>query len=276
MSMEEWLENVYKNWKKYTKKFFVGIIVFMLVVHILFKAKLGICWLEAEWSAGDILSFAGTLLSFGGTVILGCITAKLSVDNNNINSRLVEIERKREVLDRDRRLGYIIAERIDINYSESEEAKTTDCSKRYNTIETERCTYNTDRIFFSLKMKITGESIINKLTCTSVKICEIGFDDDFQTRTSRACWIPFYWRKEEFARGINLIDNSFEEIVILSKADREPEAVKELKKLMIKGVQYMICLEYQYVDTLQETRKQTLQITCREDRIIKNEITYVE
>lgn len=45
-----------------------------LIIHILFKINSGIEFLEAEWTAGEALSFYGSFLSFAGTAILGTLT----------------------------------------------------------------------------------------------------------------------------------------------------------------------------------------------------------
>lgn len=44
-----------------------------LIIHVLFKIHAGIPFLEAEWSAGEILGYYGSILSFIGTVVLGVL-----------------------------------------------------------------------------------------------------------------------------------------------------------------------------------------------------------
>ena len=44
-----------------------------LIIHVLFKIHAGIPFLEAEWSAGEMLGYYGSILSFIGTVVLGAL-----------------------------------------------------------------------------------------------------------------------------------------------------------------------------------------------------------
>lgn len=270
--MEKWLQKIYNNWLRYLGLFLIVIVVFLLSVHIMFKWKSGIALIEAEWSAGDILSFGGAILSFLGTVILGCITAKISIENNNINNRLVEIESKREQLERDKRLGYIIAEQLKISFHELITEENECGSESHGWQETIKCTSRTDTIIFNLKMKLTAESIINRITCKSIKIYERGIEDDIYTMSCKFCWTPFYIREENFVRGINQIDKSFEEIIILSKSDRDTTGFIEMKKIMSINATYMIRVEFEYVNILQEEKNIALQLECCQNRIIKSEI----
>lgn len=270
--MEKWLQKIYNNWVRYLLLFLISIMIFLILVHILFKVRLGIYWIEAEWSAGDILSFGGSILSFVGTVVLGCITTKVSIDNNSINQRLAEIESKREKLEEDKRLGYIVPEQVKISFHEHFSEQNKDGSESHGWSENTKCTAKTSSIIFRLHMKLTSESIINRVTCKSLKICKYGFDDDFSVGISRGCWVPFYDCKEKFHRGINQMDNSFEEIVILSKSDKDTSAFEEMKKLLLLNVPYVICINFEYVNTLQEVREETLQLECCQNRIIKSEL----
>ena len=62
----------------------------LLLVHILFKIKLGIPWLEAEWEAGDVLAYSAGFEALLGTLFLGCITVKQSDDAQRENIRISE------------------------------------------------------------------------------------------------------------------------------------------------------------------------------------------
>ena len=44
-----------------------------LIIHILFKFDTKIFFLQAEWTAGDLLEYHGAILSFIGTVVLGAL-----------------------------------------------------------------------------------------------------------------------------------------------------------------------------------------------------------
>lgn len=44
-----------------------------IIINMLFKFNSRICFLEAEWSASDALSYYGAILSFIGTVVLGVL-----------------------------------------------------------------------------------------------------------------------------------------------------------------------------------------------------------
>lgn len=273
--MEKWLQKISNNWKNYLFIFLISIIIFMLFVHILFKVRLGIYWIEAEWSAGDILSFGGSILSFVGTVVLGCIATKVSIDNNNINKRLVEIESKRERLEEDKRLGYIVPELIRIDFRELFTEQNKENSKTYEYREQTKCTETTRTIALFLKMNLTSESIIKRIICKSLTICEYDFVDNYSTMSSIEGWVPFYNKEGTTSKGINQIENSFEEIIILSESDKETIAFDKMKKLMLRNAKYAILIEYEYTNTLQEKRNESLQLICRQDKIIKSELTFI-
>ena len=53
---------------------FLVVLVFALplvVVHLLFKWRSGMHWLEAEWTAGDVLGYIAGFEALLGTIILG-------------------------------------------------------------------------------------------------------------------------------------------------------------------------------------------------------------
>lgn len=81
--------------KKHLIIIFLSFVSPLLIIHILFKLKIGIYWLEAEWSAGDILNYIAAFMATFSTVILGILTYKLSDKANIINDKLLELEYSR-------------------------------------------------------------------------------------------------------------------------------------------------------------------------------------
>ncbi len=77
----------------------VGALLIALIVHILFKIKVGGVF-QAEWSAGDFLNYIGTMIAAISTFVLGIIAYKQNdrlqklEDNNYVatNSCMVIIE----------------------------------------------------------------------------------------------------------------------------------------------------------------------------------------
>lgn len=274
--MEKWLEKIYKNWKKYIKVFLIWIIIFLLVIHLLFKIKLGIYWLEAEWSAGDMISFVSSLLSFIGTIVLGCITTKVSIDNNNINQKLVEIENRRELLEKDKRLGYVFFEKIEIRYYQKTEEVLGNGRKAYGIMELQTLTEETESIDFRIRMILTSDSIINKLTRKVIKLCYKGFSDDYEKNISHFGWISFYVNERKVPLGIEQKEKKFEDIFLLAEYDREPEYFYKLKQIMTLKGEYLIYLEYEYSNTMNEKRNIAIQVTCRNEYVIKSEIINLE
>lgn len=90
-------------WTKYKKTIIqVMIAIFLvpaLIVHILFKWKSGIDFIEAEWSAGDFLGYIGTFLSFIGTIVLGYLALQASYKANDLSQKVIEIEQERYKLE---------------------------------------------------------------------------------------------------------------------------------------------------------------------------------
>ena len=74
--------------------FLIAIIVFLpiIVIHLLFKIKIGWSWITAEWEAGDVLGYFGDVLSFVGTIILGYVAICQTQKANNISEKLMEID----------------------------------------------------------------------------------------------------------------------------------------------------------------------------------------
>ncbi|WP_312832504.1 hypothetical protein [Sedimentibacter saalensis] len=273
--MEEWLLKIYSDWKLYLIKLIWLLFIILFVIHFLFKWKAEIYLLEAEWSPGDLLAFAGSILSFLGTIVLGCVTVKLSKDNNDINKRLLEVENKREVIERDNRLGYFDACKIKINFYEIISEKT-EHGTYFGTKTTEACKNNTSTIHFEISMVSTSNSIIDKIKNTSISISKYGFNDDFPTMTSQLCWLYFYKNTEGYSRLIKISDKTFKEVIVLSNSDRDTQAFEEMKKLLMSKTDYMIQLEYEFGNVLNESRKEVLRLVCRELSIIRTELVSIE
>lgn len=270
--MEDFLQKIYENPKLYLKKFFIGVVILLICVHVLYKMKTGIYWLESDWTSGDLLSFIGTMLSFVGSVVLGCITVKLSKDNNEINERLTTIENKREIIEQDERLGYIWPEKIELEY----EHGTGNGSNCY-TVLTNQCTKETEAIFIRFKMKVTAKSVINFIKNVRISIWETfplradTIEDEFSGIP------PFYIQKESFIRNLDLGDKCFEEILILSDRQRETEGFYKLKEIMLKRHRfYTIQLEYIFSNTLNEKRKEVLNIVFSGNQVEKVELVSLE
>ena len=80
MFMREWIKN---NWKKMLVFGIVGLIVIPVLINVVFKMDFGIEILQAEWDAGDALSFYGVLLA----AFLAVYGVYLSIDYSNRNYR---------------------------------------------------------------------------------------------------------------------------------------------------------------------------------------------
>lgn len=71
----------------------------LLCIHLLFKWKSGIPFIEAEWNAGEVLDYVGTFLSFIGTIILGFLALEASNTANELSKKVIQIEESRYKLD---------------------------------------------------------------------------------------------------------------------------------------------------------------------------------
>lgn len=71
------------------------IIAPIICTHALFKWKSGVYWIEAEWSAGEILGYFGNVISFIGTIGLGYVAISQTEKANKINEELLKIEKER-------------------------------------------------------------------------------------------------------------------------------------------------------------------------------------
>ena len=85
----------------FLKKICVYALAATVIIHVLFKLKAPYEFLEAEWSAGEYLTFMAGVLTFAGTFILGVhtlksankyqeIANKLSEDNNRLQEVLAQ------------------------------------------------------------------------------------------------------------------------------------------------------------------------------------------
>lgn len=76
-------DNRINNWKYWL----IGTIVFLIAVHILFNIHPPYKWLEAVWSAGDLITLVGTL-------VLGYIAIKQTNEANERTEAANEISRR--------------------------------------------------------------------------------------------------------------------------------------------------------------------------------------
>ncbi len=82
--------------KKIIMLFCCALVLFPIaIIHILFKIKTNFYWLQAEWKAGDILSYWGDVLSFIGTVVLGYIAISQTEQANKLSAELLGIEKNK-------------------------------------------------------------------------------------------------------------------------------------------------------------------------------------
>ena len=97
------MEELKKIWKKHKIAIIVGIVLVFFVplvsVHLLFKWESGISFIEAEWSAGDLLGYVGTILSFIGTIVLGFLALEASNKANDLSQKVIKLEEERYRLD---------------------------------------------------------------------------------------------------------------------------------------------------------------------------------
>lgn len=67
-------------------------VLFLCSIQILFSIPAPSKWLEAVWTAGDLISFIGT-------IVLGCITVWQTKKANEVSLKLMEIENNRHKLE---------------------------------------------------------------------------------------------------------------------------------------------------------------------------------
>ena len=77
--------------------FLCFLLVFLpiIVIHILFKIKTDVYWMQAEWEAGEMLGYFGGVLSFIGSLVLGYIAISQTEKANALNEELLNIEKNR-------------------------------------------------------------------------------------------------------------------------------------------------------------------------------------
>ena len=66
--------------------------IFLVIVQILFKMPAPYGWLEAEWSAGDFITFFGT-------IVLGAVACMQTREANKMSQKLMQIEENRDRLE---------------------------------------------------------------------------------------------------------------------------------------------------------------------------------
>ncbi len=97
------MKDINDFWKNYKWRVLLwatlGLLIPIIVVHLLFKWRSGIEFIEAEWGAGDILSYIGTMLSFAGTIVLSFLALKASKKANHLSEKVIELERDRYKLE---------------------------------------------------------------------------------------------------------------------------------------------------------------------------------
>lgn len=261
--MESFFEKIYENFKLYLKNFCIGIVGVLLLVHILYKIKTGIWWVESEWTAGDLLSFIGTVLSFIGTTILGCITVKLSKDSNEMNRRLVDIENKRTIIERDERLGYVLPGQVEVLFLNR-------TLKGDRTVLQEGILGDTtEEIQFKIKMYVAANSSIHKINNTKSIITRFG-DLDGPYREH----MLFYESESSHACSIDLKMNYYMDSVYMKiKKDSQ---FHDMKHAIENHFFYRLQLEYMYENTLGEQRKVIVSIMMYGDKMIERGLLSVE
>ena len=88
--MFEWIE---KHKKKIVVFVVLAIFVVPILIHISFKMPAISTFFEAEWTAGDILTYYGAVLSFLGTVVLGYLALwqnRIINEKSEEHTRLIE------------------------------------------------------------------------------------------------------------------------------------------------------------------------------------------
>lgn len=89
------------NWVSRHKKMCIVIMVCvfiipLIIIHVLFKWKSRIYWIEAEWNAGDLLAYVGNILVLLGTLFLGYITLLLNDKAIKQNDKLIKMQHNTE------------------------------------------------------------------------------------------------------------------------------------------------------------------------------------
>lgn len=115
MSIEKFLAWVRKHW---LLVIVILLIAPLLSTHILFKISLGIDFVAAEWSAGDLLGYFAGFYAFIGTVLLGLVTVEQSKKAQEINERLSKENNYLQKVASQRLMPIIKASLVDSRHSE--------------------------------------------------------------------------------------------------------------------------------------------------------------
>lgn len=158
--------------KKHLIIIFLSFVSPLLIIHILFKLKIGIYWLEAEWSAGDILNYIAAFMATFSTVILGILTYKLSDKANIINDKLLKLEYSRsqpriDVLNE----PYKIIDKDIDNYIKKKNFSRNDTiyssirisNNKYENHELAMQSFEVSILVIEFKIKNTGSSDISQI-----------------------------------------------------------------------------------------------------------------
>lgn len=90
------MNEIKKFWEKHKLAIIIwsiiGVFAPLIIVHLLFKWKSGVDFLEAEWSAGELLEYIGTILTFISTIILSVLALQASNKANKLSEKVIENE----------------------------------------------------------------------------------------------------------------------------------------------------------------------------------------
>lgn len=82
----------------------VGIIAIgVIVIHFAFKIPCSVELLQAEWEAGDALTFWGSCISFAGTFLLGIVAYAQNERANSIAEKMMNFEKERRKEEQEKR-----------------------------------------------------------------------------------------------------------------------------------------------------------------------------
>lgn len=137
----------------------------ILIIHVLFKIRTGIYWIEAEWEAGEVLGYFGDVLSFVGTIILGAIAIFQTEKANNLNEELLDIERNRIKpcidVENSHLYNIFLSEDIYKQFSKFERTERMTIEILYT--QNPRTGYTTDSALIELEVHNSGGSDISQI-----------------------------------------------------------------------------------------------------------------
>lgn len=93
--MKKFLELIKRHKKLTLTAIFAVIFLPIIIIHLLFKIHSHCYWIEAEWSAGDVLGYFGDVLSFVGTVVLGYVAITQTEKAHQLNTELLHLEKNK-------------------------------------------------------------------------------------------------------------------------------------------------------------------------------------